>query len=229
MTTRQKLTAAVFVIILLIVVWQLYGLFSSDTSAPIVPKTTTAGTPGAPLKTGMQTPQPAQLSARTETLSPREMELIKLQQETQAKYVSALNELQMLKITRDIAETNQAIATAKLATITAEKGVVDLLTVKPTPPPPPTTYAPPGVNQVGQPTKPLPVEEAETDVAYSVISVSLLQFKWNAVLGYQGNLYSVAVGDVLPPDRSKVVAISKSGVVLERKGVRRRLSLVPII
>jgi hypothetical protein len=62
-----------------------------------------------------------------------------------------------------------------------------------------------------------------------VISVSQLQNRWGAVLGYQGNLYSVFSGDVLPPDGSKVISISKSGVILEKNGIRTLVSMVPVI
>ena len=149
-------------------------------------------------------------------MSAQELELVRLQQETQAKYVAALNELQMLKIAREIAQTNQAIAAARLATVTAEKNTLLLLS------PPPPAYAQGLVTPVsGTPSMSSP--------GYTVVSVSQLQNRWNAVLGYQDKLYSVSIGDVLPSDGSTVVSISRSGVVLEKDGAKRKISMVPII
>lgn len=234
LTTRQKVTAGIVLVLIVVVIWQVIGLFSED-SAPAI--AAAPGTPGA--APAHPAPQAAQLPPKQQAgpLSQREAELLRMQQETEAKYVGALNELQMLKVSREIAETNQAIMTAKLATITAEKNIVELLT-GPIRPVTAASYAqglvnpvssgsetpPAGGEQSGAPTPP-PI----TEVTYSVISVSQLQSRWNAVLGYQGNLYSVGVGDLLPPDGSKVVSISKSGVVLDKNGQRKRLSLVPII
>lgn len=242
MNPRQKITVGVFLVVLIIIIWQVWGLFSGGgSSAPAVAPAkpgAMAGAPGTPgamnARPQMQTPQPVQLAQKPEPLSPREIELMKVQQETQAKYVAALNELQMLKISRDIAETNQAIVAAKLATVTAQKGIVDLLTPKPVPaPPPPASYGAALANPTGQlPTPPAsltPPPAPEVEVSYTVVSVSLLQYKWSAVVGNAGNLYNVSVGDFLPPDRSKVVSISKAGVVLEKNGVRKKISLVPII
>jgi len=245
MTTRQKVTAGVFILILIIIIWQVAGLFGGGgTTTPVPapatrPTTMTGAAPGA--APGMAQPQPqkplpAQLQ-KQQPMSQREMELLKLQQETQTKYLSALNELQMLRVERELAETNQAIATARLATVTAQKGIVDLLA----PPAPQITpdYARglvmPGTARPAQPTQP-PIQMPPTisapsqpEISYTVISVSQLRYKWNAVLGYQGSLYNVTVGDILPPDGSKVVSIDRSGVILEKNNVRKKISLVPII
>lgn len=235
MNTRQKVTVGVFLVVLLIIIWQVWGMFGGDSTPPAI-TAAKPGTPGAmPLQPAMQTPQPAQLTQKPEPLSQREIELMKAQQELQAKYVAALNELQMLKISRDIAETTQAIAAAKLATVTAQKNVVDLLTPKPAPTPPPAAaYGPALVGPTGgqagaTPPSLTPPPAPEAEINYTVVSVSLLQYKWSAVIGQGGNLYNVSVGDILPPDRSKVVSINKAGVVLERNGVRKKVSLVPII
>jgi hypothetical protein len=39
----------------------------------------------------------------------------------------------------------------------------------------------------------------------------------------------VSHGDVLPPDGSVVISIDKAGIILERNGIRRKISMVPII
>lgn len=239
LTTRQKVTGGILVVVVLIVLWQIIGLFGGGSGTPSVPPTT-ASTPGTPTVPAPQTtPKPAQLP-KQEGVSQRELELMKLQQETQAKYIEALNELQMLRVTREIAETNQAISTAKLNSITAQKKIVDLL-VEPTPQVGPVDYArglvapvSSGATVTARPTgtttttaTSAPVMQPE--VNYTAISVSQLQNKWNAVLGYQGALYNVMVGDVLPPDGSKVVSIDKTGVILEKDGAKKKISLVPII
>lgn len=235
MTTRQKITILVFVIVIAIILWQIYDLFvasKSSTAAHVAANATkTSSTVSPTVPQPPPAPQPVRL-AKPEPMSQRDIELMKMQQETQAKYLEALNELQMLRVSRQIAETNQAIAAAKLQTVTSEKGIVDLLN-PPTPPATPATYAKglvvPTTGQAPAPT-PQPVVAPEPqEINYTVISVSQLQYKWHAVLGYQGNLYNVMVGDVLPPDQSKVIAISRTGVILEKDNVKRKVSLVPII
>ena len=159
---------------------------------------------------------------------------MQLQQETQAKYVAALNELQMLKVTLEIAETTKNIAAAKLDTVKNQKDTVDILS-GPRVPVSPQGYAQ-GLEgpsqtvtqtQTIQAPKPLLVS---SEVNYTVVSVSQLRRKWNAVLGAQGSLYSVTVGDVLPADGSTVLSIDKSGVILGGKdGQQKKLSMVPII
>lgn len=247
LTTRQKVVAGVVVFIVIFLIWQIKGMFSGGSSAPTVqPKPSPSqpmanGTQGGPTNPAVpstpsanpQQSKPQQVAqvAGQQPLSPREMELIKLQQETEAKYIAALNELQLLKINQSIAETNKAIATAKLDTVTAQKGVVDLLSG---PSNTPASYA---QNLAGVPTSSSPPQgqpqanapALQPQVPYTVISVSRLQYKWNAVIGAQGNLYSVTIGDRLPPDGSKVISIDKAGVTLEKNGVTTKISLVPII
>lgn len=242
MTTRQKAMAAIFVIVVIIVVWQVIGMFRGSPAPQINPanQTTTAmrsGAPGAaqPQQQQQMTPQPAPVPAQP-ALTQREMELLKLQQETEAKYIAALNELQMLRVEREIAENNRAIMTAKLDAITAQKNIVDLLT-NPAPQVAPGAYAQglvgpvssgTNVAQPGQPSPP-PALQAPAEVQYTVVSVAQIQNRWSAVLGYQGNLYNVSIGDILPADGSRVVSISKAGIILEKDNQRKRVSLVPII
>lgn len=229
---RQKIIAGGIVIVLIIIIWQVIGVFKGGSKAP-PPQQVASATPGAPganAPNPMQaTPKPAQIVNVQPPTSPREIELMQLQQETQAKYIAALNELQMLKVSREIAETNQAIMTARLATVTAEKGIVNLLVTQQ--PVSTAEYARGLVNPGAPQQRPQQAAAAPIlpEVNYSVISVSLLQYRWGAVLGYQGSLYNVHVGDILPPDGSTVVSISKTGVVLERQGVKKKISLVPVI
>src|SRR3990167_10492438 len=246
MTPRQKATAGLFVIIVLIILWQAKGLFwgGEEAAPPASLSTINAGGAISPSASGgasppQLTPQPESLP-RSSAMSPREMALLKLQQETEAKYITALNELQMLKIERQIADVNKAIMSAKLDTITAQKNIVNLLTV----PQPQVTRSSYTQGLLGPSTTEeaaaaaslssaqAPQQQVSTtnqEVSYTVISVSQIKYKWNAVLGYQGRLYSITVGDVMPLDGSKVVSIDGSGVVLEKDGVRKKISLVPII
>ena len=232
LTSRKKIIGIIFVVVILIILWEGIGMFTGRKSSftqPVAVRPTTAMNAGIPLggrQAQPMTPRPAPLpKPQTAATSPQEIALQQIQQETEKNYVTAINQLQMLRIQKDIAETNKAIMAAKLDTVTSEKKVVDLLAP---PAPPPTSYAQGLLNpQAGGPPVIGPPPQAEAN--YAVISVSQLQHKWGAVLGYQGNLYSVSVGDVLPADRSIVLHIDKSGVILEKNGVKKKFSLVPII
>ncbi len=239
MTSRQKITMAVIALILSVLIWQLKGLFSDQATTSASPTSTSPSpaTQSVLTQTGQpqQAPQPlqqvVQASMPKPVISQRELELLQQQQQIEAKYVAALNELQMLRLEREIAETNKAIIDAKLGTVTAQKTIVDLLA-----PPPPPQVAPGGyaqslannsgaVRQVPAGAIPPPPEE----VSYTVVSISELNSRWNAVLGFQNNLYHVSIGDVLPADGSTVISINRSGVVLQKDGMRKKISLVPII
>lgn len=231
MTLRQKVTAGVLVLIIIIIIWQAKGLFGggSKTAVTPLPAVNKAAAPSA-MSAQQATPQSTEIMKVQPATSQREMELMRLQQETQAKYIAALNDLQMLKVTREIAETNQAIIAAQLATVTAQKNIVNLLA--PQQQVSPADYARGLVNPVtsgNQVRSAPPTQVLQPEVTYSVVSVSQLQYRWHAVLGYQGRLYNVLVGDVLPADGSTVKSIDKSGVILEKDGVRKKISLVPII
>lgn len=233
MNMRQKVTAGALVLILIVIIWQVVGLFGGgSTKAPTSAAVKSTGAPAA-MTAQQAMPQPAELVKTQAPTSQREMELMQLQQETQAKYLSAVNELQMLKVTREIAETNQAIMAAQLATVTAQKNIVTMLA--PQQQMMASDYGRGLVNPAGASAQVKPTGQSQTtativpDVTYTVISVSQLQYRWNAVLGYQGNLYNVSVGDVLPADGSVVKSINKSGVTLEKNGVIKKISLVPII
>ena len=227
MTTRQKTIAAVFAVIVLILIWQVAGLFGGGKAptkiTPAPAKTMTAGAPAGQVVGESQIRQ-APL--------PTDNQFMKLQRDSEQQYVSKLNELESLKIQREIAEMNQAIAASKLATVTAEKGISDLLT-KPTPMQVSAgEYASKLAGPVRQGESLLGQQmgtAAPVEVQYTVISVSMQLHKWNAVLGYQGKLYNVSIGDVLPVDGAVVVSISRNGVILNKDGKRRKVSLVAAI
>lgn len=227
MTNRQKAIAGALILVLIVLVWQISGLFGGGTTTQDTIK------PTANLQAPAQqqlAPQPAPLPKPV--MTQREAELLQQQQQIEAKYIAALNELQMLKLEKEIAETNKAIIDAKLGTVTAQKNIVDMLA-----PPPPPQVSPAGYAQslaTGQPVvvtsdaPPIKISQPQ-EVSYTVVSISRIKSRWSAVLGYQTNLYYVSIGDVLPADGSKVVSIDRSGVILQKNGVRKKVSLVPII
>lgn len=189
-------------------------------------------------------PQPQPVPG-IETQANNNVEMLKKQKDQQEKqqekFLTTVNELQMLKLQKDIAETNQAISAAKLATATAEKNINELL-IKPVPAPTPVSnYASSLVSPVATggsqmngpngPATPPPAVSAPVDVGpvpYVVISVSMQMNKWTAVLGASGKLYNVSTGDVLS-DGWVVGHIGKEGVVLKKTGVSKKVSLIPVI
>ncbi|HTM63888.1 MAG TPA: hypothetical protein VL360_05245 [Gammaproteobacteria bacterium] len=234
MDTKKKLTYGAIVVVVAVLGWFSYGMIfgESDSSGAMI---MTKPNPEIPKPAAMSQMQPAQPSQPGKPqvagvagapITEREAQLMQMQQDAQAKYLSALNELQMLKVQKDIAETNKDIAKAKLDTVTSQKDIVDLLSPKPTAS---EAYAK-GLDQAAlqraaAASKPVNSETAE----YTVISVSRLRGQWTAVIGSGGALYNVKPGDILAADGSVVVAINRNGVMLEKDGKRTKISMVPII
>lgn len=275
-TTKQKAMTAGVVVILLVLVWQVYGLVGgsggdSATPAPVaannksmqpgmkpqgqMTSTMPGGNqPGAmpmqntannfnnqmPQNMAPQQVMPQPLSGK-DNQNMTNAEVLKKQKDQQEKYLTTVNELQMLKLQKDIAETNQAISAAKLATATAEKNINDML-IKPIQAPTPVsnyasslvTPAATGSQMIGPnglASPPPPIVTGPPDVGpvpYVVISVSMQMNKWTAVLGASGKLYNVSTGDVMS-DGWVVGRISKEGVVLKKTGVSKKVSLIPVI
>lgn len=263
-TTKQKMMTGGVVVILLVLVWQVYGLVSgggeNPTPAPIVknnqqaatkpPGQMTAAMPGPNANRMMPSTPANNFNNQNQTMQngspagapqtvPKEAQgmsiadVLKKQKDQQEKYLTTINELQMLKLQRDIAETNQAISAAKLATATAEKNIGDLF-VKPAPPPPtPASSYGPGLvipaTATGSSSSPTGQQPADVGpIPYVVISVSMQMNKWTAVLGASGKLYNVSTGDVMS-DGWVVGSISREGVVLKKGGVSKKVSLIPVI
>lgn len=260
-TPRQKAILVVMVLVVLIVVWQVKSLMGGGSvSPPPTPaKPTTAMSAAGPNASksvapsntpGAATPPPGSSAAAAPAQQEPDQlkqvsvvndpQFLKMQKTTEEKYVDKLNQLEELKIQRQIAETNQAITTAKLATVSAEKNISDLLT-KPEPVAvapsayanqliiPTQTGAPnmPGAEQAAQQAPPTP--KAPPEIDYLLISVSMQLNHWNAVIGYQGQLYSVGVGDVLHPDGSVVTNINKNSVTLKKNDKTRVVNIVSSI
>ena len=233
MDTKKKITYGLMVVVLAFFGWQAFAMFGGggDDAAqgPVIQKN-----PDTPKVASLMPPQ--KKTTDQKPMTEREAQLIRLQQETQAKYIAAVNELQMLKIEKDIAETSRDVSKAQLEGITAKKGIVDLLSPEKAVVTSPDAYAQglsggartssttstDATNTVGASTK------ISTD-SYTVVSISKLRGQWIAVLGYSGTLYKVQRGDVLPYDGSVVSSIDRSGVQLERDGKKTKVSMVPII
>ncbi len=243
-SSRQKVIIVVMIIVVLIIGWQIMGLMGGDSTPPptIQPiakvDASSPADPNAPAKPlATQNNLPAASSpdldeSLKQSSIVNDPQFNRLQRITEEKYVGKLNELEELRIQRQIAETNQAIAAAKLATVTAEKDIGDLLTQ---PSPSAMAYAEAGVktsvdlapasssdNPDAQSPVPIPVIEV---APYKLISVSMLFNKWTAVVTLQDTMFSVGVGDTLPPDGSLVTNISKSSVILKKEGQSRKVSI----
>ena len=231
---RQKITVVAFILVLVFLAWQIWGMFASDSASSSAPTYNPQLTPAQ-----RSVPIEATIKPKTELTA---AEQARQQQQAQAedRYINLIQELQALKVEKDIAEANKSIMAAKLDTVTAQTKIVTMLGQPATPA---AGYAPQLVNPVSSnseihpsapPTSTMAQDNNNPPVinnnsSYTVISVSKLRSKWQAVLGNQNSLYNVAVGDILPADNSKVVSIDSAGVVLENNGKRRKISLVPII
>ena len=238
MDTKKKITYGLMAVVLAFFGWQAFEMFGGRgddmSQGPIIQKN-----PDTPEVGSLMPPQ--QKATDQKPITEREAQLIKLQQETQAKYIAAVNELQMLKIEKDIAETSRDVSKAKLEGITAQKGIVDLLTPEKVAVATPATYAqgllrdsarpPSTVTDTTDTTKSDAVVSPQSisSDSYTVVSISKLRGQWIAVLGYAGTLYKVSRGDVLPNDGSVVTSIDRNGIKLEKDGKTIKVSMVPII
>lgn len=181
---------------------------------------------GTPHAAGAPVPPqitPKQTGVPEAPLTDREIAMMKMMQEKQIEYLEKINELQMLKVDKDIALTNKDISVAKEAMVESDKKVIDLLSG--------------GGTEGGLATQGGGSKQAATTNAVpatlggasSLVSITEVQHRWSAVISSGGTLYSVGVGDILPSDESMVVGITKDSVTLQKEGVRKKLSLVPII
>jgi hypothetical protein len=246
LTTKQKVIGVLTVVIFGFIIYEVIGMFSSGkpvgptitpTASSSPPKRMSATIPAPP---GVASPQTMQASAQppgqagslttfSPLTAPKESgDLQKQEQEQQQTYLDSVNQLQLLKIKREIAETNQAIASARLATETANKSMSDLLT-QPSLPQIPGGNVPKNISGTapgslqGADNAP-PIKAPVLDIPFIVVSVSMRFNHWNAILGYEGKYYSVAIGDTLF-DGSVVAAIYKNGVTLIKDGKRRKVSI----
>lgn len=262
---RQTITIVLIIGIVIFLIWQITDMLGTGGGATEITSDrsqnaadNSSQTDGSPAQNGNgntpQTKPQTQQIAQKLPMSEREAELLRLQQQTQTKYIEAVNQLQMLKLSLQIAETNKNIMAAKLATIKDQKDIVELLEPPkksivadytrslqaPVQPTQPTSgnastgqeeASPRPIEQmaVQAPQPSVMTQQEEPSVAYTVVSVSKINDRWSAVIGVQGALFSIHVGDIIPADGSKVISINSRGIVLERNGKERKVSLVPII
>ncbi|MDR3478160.1 MAG: hypothetical protein P4M14_09045 [Gammaproteobacteria bacterium] len=273
---KQLATIGIMIVVVLIIIWQVMGMFGGGSSsapaptpaAPVTKMNSAAAAAPAPAATTTTTTtttnnnaNPVPQGSQADAVAPSNgrpsqaavqtnAELLKLQQKTEESYLKAINELQMLKVQQAIAETNQAIATAKLSTVTSEKNIADMLTK---PSPSEASYAnnltaptmsseplpglPPvaGAASAGSATAAAAAAQARAamasvvpDAPYLVLSVSQQGGKWTAVMGLSGKLFTVSVGDSLP-DQSSVVGINREGVTLEKDKKIRKVAMASMI
>ncbi len=237
MTAKQKAMIGGMVVIVLVVIWQVMGLMGNGSTNPVPSATPAINKNGAASKMGASAVSSSAESNKTlqqndlrQSPVMSDARFLQLQQMSEQKYIGKLNDLEDLKIQREIAETNQAIATAKLATVTAEKNINDLLTKPARPGVPVSAYANqlahPGAEGTGAETSVASsATRAMPDVDYTIISVSMQLHKWNAIIGYQGKLLNVGVGDVLAADGSVVTDINKNSVTLKKDSETRKISI----
>lgn len=258
-TSRQKVIIVVMIIVVLIIVWQIVGLMGNDSNppAPVIQPTSKMNASKPDEKGVKNTPVQAEAPSSDQIQKPssgpevddnlkqasivNDPQFNRMQRMTEEKYVGKLNELEELRIQRQIAETNQAIAAAKLATVTAEKDISDLLTA---PAPgsspyltnqpaktsvdvtPPSMGGEQSANASDIPKILTPPPEA---APYKLMSVSMLFNKWTAVVSLQNTMFNVGVGDILPPDGSVVTNINKNSITLKKDGKSRKVSITASI
>jgi hypothetical protein len=221
---KQKIMLAITIVIILIVVWNIIGLSGggggSETPSPQPPMaslnkpmpTTTAATPVTALPV-VNEPKQAPI--------PEDNDIFKLSRQTQEDYLKDLNQLQLLKVEREITETQVAIASAELNRKMAEhnisefiinkSGRADLTEEN-------TSAAVPITSNITQ-----PIEQPRVS-SYVLHSVSYEGGKWNAVIGFQGKMSTATVGDVLE-DGSVVFSINRNAVILKNGNATKKLMI----
>jgi type IV pilus biogenesis protein PilP len=131
----------------------------------------------------------------------------------------------MLKLQKEIDETKTAIAAAELNRMTAEKNIADMITS--TQNIAPAAPAPAATNQAAPPPPPQVIHgpPVKSEASYTLMSVSYEGGRWSAVVGLEGKLFTVSVGDVLQPDDSVVMAINKKEIQLKRDTRTRTVAI----
>jgi type IV pilus biogenesis protein PilP len=233
---KQKIMIVIVIIIVLIIIWQVAGLFTGGSAQPdvtITPtKTMSATSPGNQTPNAAMNAPTAMAPVQTATVTPNQTQplrvdpaLLKLQQETETKYIEAVNQLQLLKIQKDIAEAKEAISKATLDSMTSEHKMSDLLVKPPTPGIADYANSLQNPGQSGRSTVLSTTTTTTVEAAYIVLSVSKQDRRWSAVIGNAGKLYSVKVGETLPIDQSIVVSIDTDGVVLQKDGQQKKIAI----
>lgn len=199
---RQKIIAIGLAVVLLIICWQIYQMFTSENQSPPIK---IAQAPTIKPEQVQRISEPPLVSAEIKSLSAEE-------QSARQQYLDAVNQLQMLRIKANIAETTKHIAADKLEAATSEKKIEDLRGTQ--------SQTMSVVSTFPKTDIPAPLIKK---ISYRVASVTETKGKWSAVISNHGILYHVRIGDALPEDGAKVVAIFKNGVTIEKDGTRKRI------
>lgn len=249
MESKKIVTIGLIAVVVAFGVWYGMSIYAEQDKAALeaakpkpmeTPKTATLmpTTPAAnPAQTATAATGPAAGSGAGQqtklVLTEREIQLMKMQQEAQAQYLQLLDQLQTLRVQKDIAETNKDIMKAKMDAVFALRKMNDLLAPPAPPPAPVLDNSKLGDNGAGTPAagrQGLPVVGGGGDSSdISVVSVTNLQGRWMAVLNTGGKLISVAAGDKLESDNSIVLAIDRSGIWLEKNGIKRKVTMMSFI
>lgn len=205
MDNKQKIKVVVVVLVMAIVVWQVISLFGAGGASQPEAVSQIAAVPPPPKPAPqaiMEDDKPSMENAQASIAT-------EMENQKQERYLNALGELQILKVTEALAESNKKIMKSREDAVTSQKKIVDMLA-----PPAPVD----GSSVLGQQA-----------ANYSVVSVTKLRDKWTAVLAVGTTLFSVGVGDTLSPDDSTVVSIDKSGVTLDQRGIEKKIPITSIV
>lgn len=232
METKKIVTIALVIIIGGVVIWQAVDLFSGPGEVEAVAQTKTIPNPDIPKPASLM----ASDTSKTAPMTEQEIKMMQAQKINDQKYLDQINQLKFLQIELSIAGANKEITKAREDTIASQvkmnemlksaqpktASYTDSLTGLPGAAPADTNAAPPTSSSPG-------TTASSTTEDYTVVSVTNLQGRWMAVVGLNGKLYNVAVGDTVGSDGATVISIDKSGVTLEKKDKKTKVNMNSVI
>lgn len=216
-----------------LVAWQGMEMFGGGGEAPEQAKAKVIPNPDIPKPATMS--QAKAEKAKAAPMTEREIQLMQEQQRMQEKYMATLSNLQQLTADLAIAEANKLIMKARQETIESQKKIVTILT----PPEPTKNYSESLSSPGGTATASSTTGAATTGTQaaqsspgfgnVTVVSVTNIRGKWNAVVGANGKLYNLSIGDTLPTDGSVVTSISKSGITLTKDDKEVKVAMNTVV
>lgn len=244
---KQKIMLVFAVVIFLLVLYQVFGLFSdsnttqsrqlemSDTTQKLAVPSTPAATPttdkanltGVPPNNALASPQaqPGAIVPAPQTVTPVTPQAVTINDTTflgyngKSDYFKMLNELQDLKFKLQLYNAQQALYAAETAALKMKQDL-DLLKNQ--------QSGDVALKSKNNPVNPTVLAAKDNNyiantVVYGIKSITLEHNKWHAVLTYQNQYYDVVIGDILAVDNSEVVSISAKGVTLQNDSMVTRL------
>jgi type IV pilus biogenesis protein PilP len=235
LTNRQKITGIVFIIGMLILLWQVADILGIGSATQKV-----EAKPSSTKHQQLRSVKPVQKKAIA--LSPALLKLQKKSAERAGQYTDAVNALELLKLKAQESALNQEIFEAKLKEVEAQKAIKDLTTVKAKPAISVSQYAETLANKrVDLPaTKAAKATKADATTQTSPVAqnwavnlkllfISNQAGKMTAIIGISGVLYEVQEGSSLPGGL-KVQGINPKKVyVVNLQGKTHTLTLTPVI